>query len=165
MDINLMIALVIVALPLGLALLFRVSAIYVFLSIAVGNLLVVYLGREADLVNLMIGLGTGGWQLGQLVLFFLPVLFALFFLRKSMPRSKVGFHLLPLLACSVMCLILLLPLLPVVVEESLQEAPVGSSLIGREGIIVAVTGVLALGLTWLSHHHHQPHMHGKKPKH
>jgi hypothetical protein len=165
MDINLIIALIIVAVPLVLALVFRVSAIYLFLSIAVGNLLVVYLGREADLVNLMIGLGTGGWQLAQLLLFFLPVLFALFFLRKSMPRSKTGFHLLPLLACSVMCLILLLPLLPIVVTESLEVVPVGSALIGREGIIVAVTGFLALGLTWLSHHRHQPHLHGKKQKH
>jgi hypothetical protein len=114
------------------------------LSIAVGNLLVVYLGREADLVNLMIGFGTGGWQLAQLVLFFLPILFVLFFLRKSMPKSKAGYHLLPLVACSVMTLMLLLPLFPVIVEESLEQVPIGSALIGREGIIVAVTGFLAL---------------------
>jgi hypothetical protein len=156
----------IVGLPVLIALLFRVSAVFVFLSIAIGNLLAVHLGEDAALVT---GIAIKGEQadvISRLVLLALPLILTLFFLRKSMSASKILFNIAPLLACGAMLMVLAMPLLPEPTQTQILISEAGPYLNNTSGIIVGTASLLTLLLSWTTYRHREHH-HGlhKKKKH
>jgi hypothetical protein len=156
----------IAGLPVLLAIIFRVSAVFLFLSIAVGNLLVLYLGMEAGLVSGLVSTNSSAPMVAQLVLLFVPVILTLLLLRKSLPKHKVLMHLLPLLACGFMLMAVALPLLPGGVQGDILASPAGPYFDNTQNLIVGSAALLVLLLTWLTHRSHELHPHhAKKRRH
>jgi hypothetical protein len=155
----------IAGLPVLLALVFRVSAVFLFLSIAVGNLLVLYLGTEAGLVSGLVSNDSIAPMVAQLVLLLLPVLLTLLFLRKSLPKHKLLLHLLPLFACGMMLMAVALPLLPGGIRAEILTSSVGPYFNNTQNLIVGTSALLVLLLTWVTHRSHELHPRHKKKKH
>jgi len=97
----------------------------------------------------------------QLVLLLLPVFLTLVFLRKSTTRGKFLLHLVPLIGCGLSLAVFTLPILPQDIQNQLFESPSGNIFKNAQDLIVSVTSVLVLILTWHTHKQHGD-THGKK---
>lgn len=142
-----------VGLPFLLTLVARVSAVYLLLSLLVGDILVRYLGDDVVLVASTFMRNFHSDFAVQLVLLLLPVVLTLLLMRKSAPKSQFLLHILPLLAVSLAGLIVALPLLPGGLQHSLTSTPTGTVLKNSQDLIMAITGVAILMLAWLTGRH------------
>ena len=159
-----LILLLIAALPVVLALLFRVSSLCLFAASAAGALLVKYLGDDVWLAVNMFVKGPNTQFFVQLSLLFLPVLLTLFFTRKSLPKSKILLHLVPIIANGLLIAAIAIPLLPPALQSGIFAVPIGGVAKRSQDIMVGAAVVLNLLLMWQlnrSNHHEGA---GKKHK-
>lgn len=152
---------VIAGLPILNALIMRVSAVFLFASIATGNLLVLYLSDDVVLALNAFSKSKNIPMIVQLVLLLLPVVLTLFFLRKTVPRSKLLMHLLPLIGSGLSIAVLTLPIFPSEVQGQIFGHPSGDVFKNSQDLIVSVTAIFVLLLMW---HEYKPHegKHSKK---
>jgi hypothetical protein len=140
--------------PILLALVFRVSAVFVFLSVAAGGLLVNVVGDDASLAA---GMWVRNNQHTQMItsfaLLLVPVALTLLFMRKTLPRSKFLLHLIPLAATGLALTVLALPILPSGMEQQLFSNRYGDMLKDAQDVIVAAAAVLTLALAWATYRH------------
>ena len=151
----------IAGLPILNAIILRVSAVFLFVSIAVGNFLVLYLSDDVILAINAFSKDKNIPMIVQLVLLLLPVFLTLVFLRKSTTRGKFLLHLVPLIGCGLSLAVFTLPILPQDIQNQLFESPSGNIFKNAQDLIVSVTSVLVLILTWHTHKQHGD-THGKK---
>lgn len=155
---------VLAGLPVLNAILLRVSAIFLFASIAIGNLLVTYLGDDAILAVNAFSKDKNVPMIVQLTLLLLPVFLTLIVLRKSLAKSKFLLHLLPLIGCGLSLAVLAVPLLPADVQSQLFGFPSGDIFRNSQDLIVSITAVMILLLMWRGYRHDSAG-HGKKKHH
>lgn len=151
---------VLAVVPVFLALVFRVSAIYLFLSLAVGDLLVKYLSDDVSLTIDMVSRSSQVPMITALCLLFLPVVLTLSLLRKSLPTSKLMLHIVPLALTGLTAAVFALPLLDSNTQAEIFALPAGNILRQAQDLIVGVAGVSVLTLIWISRPHHGKGKHG-----
>jgi hypothetical protein len=148
-------------LPILLALLLRVSAIFLFLSVAVGNLLVLFLSDDTTVAVDAFSKGSQTPMIVRLTLLLLPVVFTLFVLRKSLASSKFLLHFLPIIGTGLTLLVLALPILPSEAQAQIFAVPFGGIFKQSQDLIVAITGVLVLLLAFRGYRHKDDKRRGK----
>src|SRR3954464_13344246 len=84
-----------------LALFLRVNSIVLFTSVAVGDLLMRYMGENATLVVASAYRGNNGDVFAKLGLLLIPVVLTLLFSRHSVSRAKTILHLVPIIATGI----------------------------------------------------------------
>jgi len=151
----------IAGLPVLLAILFRVNAVYLFVSLAAGYLMLQFLGDDAGLAMGAFIRGANVPMASQFLLLFAPLVFTLLVLRKSLPASKLLFHIIPLIAIGVAAAALALPLLPSPAQQQIFSKPYGDVFRDAQDVAVGAAAVLILLLMWLTMRHKE----GKKGKH
>ena len=144
-------------LPFLLALLLRVSAVYLFLSLLIGDVLVRYLSDDVTLAISTFSHNFHSDFAVQLGLLATPVVLTLLFLRRSLPGSKLLLHIVPLAATAAAFVVLVLPLLPGGVQHNIVVTPWGNVLKNAQDLILSVTGILVLLLAWLTGRHKNGH--------
>ncbi|MBA3758467.1 hypothetical protein H0X10_02450 [Candidatus Saccharibacteria bacterium] len=152
---------VLAGLPILNALFMRVSAVFLFASIAIGNFLVIYLSDDVTLALNAFTKGQYVPMITQLTLLLSPVVLTLFFLRKSLPKSKVFLHILPLVGCGLSVAVLALPLLPSAVQSQIFGLPSADVFQNSQDLIVSVTAIMVLALMWQTYRPVEG-KHGKK---
>lgn len=152
---------VLAGLPVFNALIMRVSAIFLFTSIAVGNFLVLYLSDDAALAANAFTKSQYVPMVTQLTLLLLPIILTLFVLRKSLPKSKLLLHIIPLIGCGLSIAVLALPLLPSEVQGQIFGMPSGDVFKNSQDLIVSITAIMVLMLMWRTHGHHDGKHHKK----
>jgi hypothetical protein len=150
--------------PVLLALFLRVSAVYLFLSTAAGSLLVNYVGDDASLALGMMVRGQNTNLIAQFGLLFLPVVLSLLFLRKTMPKSKLLLHIVPLLATGLTIAVLALPFFDSNAQSQIYADRYGDMFKDSQDVIVGGTSILILLLTWLTLKHKEDKKHKKHHK-
>ena len=138
----------IMAVPVLLALLFRVNAVFLFLSICVGYLLQFSLSNSVDLVMATLVHGSNSIIAARFILLGLPVLLTLFFLRRSRGKSLI-FQFVPLLFSGMLLGALVLPLLPPAFAQSIYDGEFGGSIRQSSDLIIALAAVLNLVLAFM----------------
>ncbi len=152
---------VIAGLPILSAIILRVSAVYLFVSIAAGNFLVLYLSDDIVLALNAFSKDKNIPMIVQLTLLLAPILLTLFLLRRSVTRGQFFLHLFPLIGCGLSVAVLTLPLLPNEVQGQIVGHPSGVIFKNSQDLIVGITAVLVLLLMWRAYGHHDG-KHGKK---
>lgn len=142
---------VLAGVPVLLALLFRVSAVFLFLSMAAGGLLVNVVGDDAGLAAGMMVRGQNVPMLTNFALLFLPVAITLLFMRKTMPRSKFLLHIIPLVGVGLSLAVLALPLFASHIQQQIFDNRYGNMLKNAQDVIIAATAILTLLLMWLTY--------------
>lgn len=143
------------------ALLLRVSAVFLFASIAVGNFLVLYLSDDVILAINAFSKSKDIPMIVQLILLFLPVALTLYMVRKSTTRGKFLLHLIPLAGCGLSLAVLALPILPADLQAQMLGHPSGDVFKNSQDLIISITAVSILLLMW---HEYKPHSDGKHSK-
>jgi hypothetical protein len=127
----------IVAAPVLLALIMRVNAVFIFLSICAGYLLQMALSDSVDLLVATFLRGSNSLVIARVALFVLPILLTLFLLRKTMGRSLI-FQITPLIFSGMMLGVLLLPLLTPGFSQSVYNSQYGGSIRSSSDLITAI---------------------------
>lgn len=138
----------IVVVPILLALVFRVHAVYVFLGICAGYLLQMALSDDVDLAFATIIHGSNTIVAARLTLLGLPVLLSIFVLRKTQGRSFI-FQLVPLIFSGMLLGALALPLLPPGMEQDIYNAQYGSGIKQSQDLVIAAAAISNLVLAWM----------------
>ncbi len=139
-----------VALPVLLALILRVNALFVFLSIGAGYFLQFALSDDVDLAFATVIRGSNSIVVARLVLLFLPLLLTLFLTRKSQGKSLI-LQIVPLIFSALLLVTITLPLLPPGTEGAIYDTPYGNNLRQAGDLIMSVAVVSNLVLLWMLH--------------
>jgi hypothetical protein len=126
----------IIGAPVLLALLFRVNAVFVFMSICAGYLLQMSMGASVDLTVAMFVKGSNTLVIARLILLGLPIVLTIFFLRKTIGRSLV-FQIVPLVFSGMLLGALVLPLLPNSFTQNVYSSQYGSSIRSSSDLVTA----------------------------
>lgn len=148
-------------LPVLFALIFRVHAVMVFLAIAIGSLLEKSVGDSAELALAMVIRNNMVEPIAHVSLLVLPLLITLFFLRKTAKKSQLLLQLLPLIASSLMLMVLVLALLPVELLRQVQGQAIGMVAHQSTDVVISIASTLNLLLAWQSFHHKKAEKHAK----
>lgn len=128
----------IIGAPVLLALVMRVNAVFIFMSIGAGYLLQMSLSDSVDLLVATFIRGSDSLTIARIALLVLPVLLTLFFLRKTMGRSLI-FQFIPLLFSGMMLGVLMLPLLTPGFSQSVYNSQYGGSIRSSSDLVTAIT--------------------------
>lgn len=154
---------VIAALPFLLALAFRVSSVLVLVSMLAGDMLVKFLSDDATLALSAVTKTQYVSVIAQITLLVLPIILTLLILRRSLARSRVVLHILPLAANGLLFFVLLLPLLPSGTQGDILHNPISKQVHSFQDLIVGATILLNLFVMWITYRSHDGHH--KKGKH
>lgn len=127
----------IVGAPVLLALVMRVNAVFIFLSVGAGYLLQMSLSDSIDLLVATFIRGSNSLVIARVGLFVLPILLTLILLRKTMGRSFV-FQIIPLIFSGMMLAVLLLPLLTPGFSQTVYSSQYGGSIRSSSDLVTAV---------------------------
>lgn len=150
--------------PAILALFLRVNAIYLYLSAAAGSLLVTYVGDDAGLALGILLRGQNAMLYAQLGLLFAPIILTLIFLRKTLPKSKVLFQLVPLVGVGLMIGVLALPYFGSDAQEQIFANYYGDMFKDSQDVIVGAVSIIIMFYLWISKKHKEDKKHKKHKK-
>lgn len=138
----------IAGIPVLIAILLRVSSIYLFLSIVCGYLLTEFVG-ETTALTVRSFFKTGQIELlTNLILFAAPILISLVMLRKTLTRRQFPLQIIPLLGNGLLILVLAIPLMTAGVRGTIMSNPTSHAVYQLTDIIVALSAVTHLALLW-----------------
>lgn len=138
----------IVGVPILLALILRVNAIFVFMSIAAGYLLQMSLSGSVDLLVAVLVKGSNSLLIARVLLFALPVVLTLFLLRRTVGRSMV-FQIVPLIFSGMMFGALMLPLLSPAFSQSVYDSQYGGNIRSAGDLVTAIAVASNMILTFM----------------
>ncbi len=143
---------VIATLPILLALLFRVHALYVFISVCAGFLLQFALSDDVDLAVALLIRGSDALVVSRILLLCVPVVLTMFLLRKTVGRGFL-FQLGPLVFSGFLLAVLALPLLGQSFEQSVFDSAFGPGIKQSQDLVIAAAAASNLALLWTSFRH------------
>lgn len=143
-------------LPILLGLVFRVHALYVFVSICVGYFLQFALSDDVDLALATIIRGSNSILVARFVLLGLPIVLTMFFLRRTAGKGML-FQLVPLILSGLLLAAIVLPLLPPGTEQAVYDSPYGGNIKGAQDLVLAAAAVSNLLMTWILFKQHGDH--------
>lgn len=139
----------ILAFPLVLGLLFRVSAPHLFFSVMAGELLARYFGDEAESAVHTMTNSDVITEYGHLIVLIIPIVATAIFLRGSLKHSKLLLHIFPLAVTGLVFAAFALPLLPEAVLNTIRTTELGNQLLDVNSTIIGVVVLLQLLGLWL----------------
>ncbi len=145
----------IIVAPILLALIFRVHAVYVFMSICAGYFLQFALGDDVDLAFATVIRGSDSIVIARLVLLALPLVLTLFLLRKTIGRSAI-FQIVPLIFSGMFLAVLVLPLAPPGFADSIYDAQFGGNIKRSQDLVMAAAVISNIVLSWMLFKHKGP---------
>ncbi|HEV7454598.1 MAG TPA: hypothetical protein VGO07_05050 [Candidatus Saccharimonadales bacterium] len=160
-----LILIVAIAVPVLAMTILRVNAAMVFLSLALGTMLVQFLAPFAkDLTNIITP-RTGSVSDSTITLGFLlapAIITAIFTVLSVSGRVKVMVNALPAAASGLLAVLLAVPLLPKNLSAGLESQHAWHILSNAQPLVVGVGAVMSLLFLWTqrsSSKHHEKHRH------
>jgi hypothetical protein len=139
------------AAPVLVMIVLRINAAMVFLSLALGALLVQFLSPSAKELTNIITPHTGPMSDSTITLGFLvvpAVITAIFTVLSVSGRAKVMLNILPAAASSLLAILLAVPLLPSSIAKTIQAQPSWHVLSKSQALVVGVGAVMSLMFLW-----------------
>lgn len=153
----------IVGVPILLALLFRVSAPLVLLSLA-GGVLLQQAMSDSAILAVSGFVGDQAEVVANLGLVWAPLLMTFFFGRKTYPHGSVGLQIIPLATASIAGAVFAIPFMTEGTRVAITDGFFGDVLRQIEDLIVLVAVLLNLMLAWRIFKHKTDTGKGKKAK-
>jgi hypothetical protein len=145
----------IVLVPVIVLMFFKINATLVFLSLCLGNVLVQFVAQDAEsYLSLFATQANSDVEAGsetiKLILLLLPaVLTALFMIRTVRSKGKLFLNLFPAIGVGMLGGLLVVPLLPGDMSESITEAALWGQAQQAQNLIVGVSAIICLFVLWL----------------
>lgn len=143
----------IVGMPILLALVLRVNAVFIFLAVATGALLSQYISDDASLVLTSFFTRVSVDQYVKLGLLILPLILTLLILRKSMSPAQFPLHVVPLIVTCAAFATLVISNLPGGVQHNISSDHYGHISMSSQNVLIAAASVLTLVLAFITGGH------------
>jgi hypothetical protein len=130
--------------PLLIVLAFRVHSSAFFISISAGYLLSQFASNTAGLIDSSFVMSGNTGEITKLIIFLLPIVLTVWLMRGTMPGRQLFLHTIPQVGNSLLLIILLLPLLPQNLQDTINSNPASGILHQVNDLIVAITVLLQL---------------------
>lgn len=151
-----------IALPLVLGLLMRVSASHVFFSVMAGELIARYFGEDAYSVLVSFSRSPAAASYSEVILLTLPIVLTAVFLKGSLSRGKTVLHTIPLIITGVVYAAFMMPVLPTNVQQILRDNPITNQFMGMNTVVIGFVVFFQLVALWILN---SGEKHGKHKKH
>lgn len=145
---------VIIGLPLLVSIVFRVSSVYLYVSVVAGKLLLTYVGDDAAVA--LGGLIRNQYSqiFSSLFLLLFPLVITGILLKHSITKSKLVLHFAAYLATFATLYIFVLPTLATGTVGAVINSPIGRPINNFQDIIVAGSALIVLVTMWLTSRGH-----------
>ena len=148
---------IIAGLPLLVTMILRVNSIYLYLSMAAGLLLAQYVSYDTTLaINAFFSHKSFGNYV-SLGLLLTPVVLTILFLRKTMPRSKILFHIVPIVVTCATLGTFIIGYLPGGIKHQLLTNQIGKTADSAQNALIAGSTIFILLFAWITLHHSSDH--------
>lgn len=148
--------------PVLAALVLRVNAALLFMSIAVGALLEQTLGDSTAFTLTTLVHIAHNDEVARIGLLALPIVLTLLFLRKTAKRRDMLLQLLPLLLCGAALAAIVLPLLTPGIRGAVAISRYSLVIDQSQDLVVAAAAAINMMLAWRSFRHREESHRSKK---
>jgi hypothetical protein len=138
--------------PVIICTLLRINAVMVFLSLCLGDILVKYVASDANSLLAMFAPGIAGKVSSfiQVIILLLPVILtAIIMMLTVHNRSRAVLNVIPALGVGYLAVLLIVPLLPRGLRESVQGAHLWPEVIKLQSLVVGLAAVVSLFFLWM----------------
>ena len=138
--------------PAAIAILLRINAAILFMSLCVGEVLVQFLANDAGSFVATVGNHSNSFSATtiRLVLLLLPpVLTAIFMLHSVKGSAKALLNILPALGFGLLTALLIKPLLSTAYQRTLEQASLWHQFTRAQALIVGASALLSLFFLWI----------------
>ncbi len=159
MNADSLIILAIGLVPCLLAVMFRVNAVLLFVSVVGGNMLANAFAQDAALI-LQGVFGSGDSEVAaRVILQFLPVVMMLLFARRTAGKSSAIIHLVPTVFVCALLLTFALEIVPASLTNDFSNTSSGQQFAQARNVIIGAAVVSQLLLIWSTFRpeHHRRH--------
>lgn len=147
--------------PVVLAILLRVSSVFLYLAVAAGAFLASSVGDDVVFALETFIRGANASFGIKLTMIGIPVALTLYFLRKTMPSTQFLLQILPLVATGLFLAVVAFNEFSSGLQGSIKADPIGNAFYQASDLIVAVAALLNLFLAWRAYRHKPKHGHKK----
>jgi hypothetical protein len=156
---------ILVLVPILVAVLLRVNAAILFMSLCVGELLVQNI--SSDTITIVTSASASASNLSQstieLCLLLLPVVLTVIFMLHSVHGPKTILNILPALGFGLVTALLVEPLLSAGFQKTLQHSSAWHQVLQGQTLIITLGSLIALLFLWFQHRgNHKEHGHHAK---
>lgn len=152
-----------VCVPIAVALLLRVNAAVLFMSLCVGAVLVQYMAGDAN--SFITTFANHGSQLSdstiKLVLLLLPPVLTTIFMFHSLHGPKAFFNIFPAVGTGLLTALLVKPLLSPGFQRTIEKSSLWNQFAQAQTLVVGVSAFLCLFFLWIGrrsgHEGHKKH--------
>ena len=146
----------IIAFPVVLGLIFRVSTSHIFFSLMAGELLGRYFGHDVENQAKAVAGNMDFHGYGEIALLVLPMILTAIFLKGSISRGKTVLHVVPLIVTGVIFAAFLIPILPQNIQDQIEGFSLGAAFMDlNKAIIGAMIAVQLISLWLLNRKSHE----------
>lgn len=139
----------VVALPLILGLVFRVSTSHLFFSLMAGELLARYFGHDIEHQAKAVYDKVSFTGYGEILLLTLPMILTAIFLKGSVSKGKIILHIIPLIITGLIYATFLTPMLPPDIQQQIKSFEVGAWILDLNKFIIGGMVAVQLVTLWL----------------
>lgn len=155
-----------IILPLLAGVVLRVNAVYLYLGVLTGKIMLIFVGDDAAVAVGGLIRGQNSQLISSMILLLLPAILTVIILRGSLPKSQVFLQVPALIATGATLYIFAVPLFTSGIVGSVLSSDVGKSINSSQDLIIVASAVIVLVTMWVVNkthheHHHKKHKHHK----
>ncbi len=138
-----------IAIPLVLGLLLKVSASHLFFSVMAGELLARYFGHDAFSAIESVSHSTVLAGYSEAIVLTLPMILTAIFLKGSISRGKTFLHILPFIITGIVYAAFMIHVLPQSVQDIINGNQLTSKIASADGAVIGFVILFQLVALWL----------------
>jgi hypothetical protein len=155
-----------IVIPLVVAVVLRVNAVFLYLSVVVGKIMLIFVGDDAAVAAGGLIRGQNSQLISSMFLLLVPLVLTILLLKGSLPRTQVFLQFPALIATGATLYIFAVPLFTSGIVGSVLSSEIGKSVNSSQDLIIAASAVIVLVTMWVVNkthheHHHKKHKHHK----
>ncbi len=147
---------IIILLAIGIVLLvlisiFRINAVYLYFSLAVGYVLASNLSTDTNSLLSLFSSSTSSGSLTsiKLILLLIPVIVTFLFMFRSIKKNKIVINLLPAVAFLALGYLLIVPILPSGLSSSIVKSSYWLNFIKAKDLLIELSALVSLSLLFI----------------
>jgi hypothetical protein len=139
----------ILVVPIVIFTLLKVNAVFVYLSLCLGEVLSIYVGNNSSINNLVstrkiVGYSVGSGSDVKIGLLLIPVILTTIFMLGTARGSKLSLNIIPSIAVGLLAIFLVIPILPFSTASSIANTTIWTHLNDYKSSIIGISSALVL---------------------
>ncbi len=130
---------------------FRINAVYLYFSLAVGYVLASTLSGDTNSLLSLFSSNNSNSHLSnvKLIILAIPVIATALFMLKSIKKKRILINLLPAISFVILAIILVVPLLPISATDKLTQTNYWINFSKARDLLIELSALVSLGILFI----------------